>query len=1484
VTPDKPSTRGRRVSPHLLALWGLPLLTALFYALILAGQRAFPSGDFSDHFLPFSLFQRAELLAGRLPLWNPYTFGGHPFLADTQAAVFYPLSNLLLVLTLPWADPAARLYWLQVEAVLHVALAGWFTYLLASDLVRSRPAAILAGCVFAFSGYLTGYPPLQLAVLRTAIWLPLIFWLVRRAFVRPDGWRWWLAGACAYAVAFLAGHPQTFLFLSYALAGWMLFLWATARAPRGRYAPRIVVFYVLFLALSAAQLWPSLEFTALSVRADVTYAFVSGGFPLRDTAQMLLPGILTQFSPLYVGLVPLGLALLVVALPVLGRRWSGFKVRGSRLNTRRSAVGGQRSAVGGRQPSTFHLPLSTRNPHLFFAALALLALLASFGNHGFLYPILYRWAPGWALFRGQERAAYLMAFALSVLAGYGAAALGGLSRERRRTFGIVLAGLASVGLIALALTLRGAADVIVTDAALLRGMAVGLGILLAGALVMWPEMAGRRRLWLLLGLSVVDLFAANLAVNLALPRPQPPALASAVQAAVRPGFTADGSAPARVHNEGPLFEDYGMIVGVEDLSGSSPLRLARYAALLTDFPRERLWQLTGARYVLSARRDLYVPSQLAAEFPGADGPSYLHRLDAANPRAWVANTVRVVDDAAALPLLGDASFNPERTALLPPPAHEGLEDGTLAPVGADSVRLERISPNRLRAHVTSEHGGLLIVSENWMPGWRASVQRAGEPAPRAAPLLRADLTLLAVPVQPGESTVELTYWPDSVRYGLLISGGAWVLLALAALVQIGKSANRRIGKSANQQIGKSADGRLGQRSAVGCRRSAVLGRRSSVVGRLSALGVVLLAFAARAFRLGYQELRGDEALGRLFSLEPFGEILRSTIALREPHPVASYFVEKLWLGLAGHTEFALRFVSLWFGVLAVAVLYRLGRRLGLGQPVSVLAAALLAVSPYAIWHGQDARMYSMSLALTLASTLLMLEALARRRILVWAAYAGVTWLALHTHYYAAYVIVAQNLFVLGRALWSRDERRNALPWLAAQAATAVLYAPWLIAARATLTGYVGNGDSPGFAAMWLRSLSVFAAGESVPGEQRPLLAVLAAALLLIGAARLMLVGTRGRRALWLLGLYLLVPLLATWLGAQARPIFNERYLVAALPAFFLLVAAAVFAPARDVKAGQPAEVVRRWGHSHWLQGLRSRLARMGMSQPDAVLRIASAALLVLMVSASLLSLGRHYDDPAYSKTRGWRTLASVLARHSAGYASESVRVAQTYPDPTLWYYYTGPAGQLVLPPAPRDAPGAEREVAALVGEGVQRVVVAMQSSPAWDDTGIASAALAKEYALLAETPVAGWKVQVFDRAPAVLGVADIVFAPASGAAAGSGLRLLGASVPAERLLPGDVLRVYLRWAGQAAALSGSEKITLQLLAGSGKLVAQTDQPFDPGVLDASSVGYTVAVPRLLSPGAYRLIVALYDPSRPGAARLLTTSGADHVELAVLPAP
>ena len=238
--------RRQSTFPAALAYGALVLL---FFAPHLLGLTAFPNGDFNLHFLPFSLFQQDALLGLRLPVWDPYTNSGHPFLADAQSAVFYPISNALLLLTGFDRSAVGRLYWLQVEAALHIFLACVFTYTLVRRLTGRKMAGFVAGIVFGFSGYLTGYPPVQLGVLRTAVWLPAILLLLLPSLGRtsqakeesgkndsrpPRGqsalrrffphWKRWLAAAAIHAVAFFGGHPQTFLFLSYAVGGWMLML------------------------------------------------------------------------------------------------------------------------------------------------------------------------------------------------------------------------------------------------------------------------------------------------------------------------------------------------------------------------------------------------------------------------------------------------------------------------------------------------------------------------------------------------------------------------------------------------------------------------------------------------------------------------------------------------------------------------------------------------------------------------------------------------------------------------------------------------------------------------------------------------------------------------------------------------------------------------------------------------------------------------------------------------------------------------------------------------------------------------------------------------------------------------------------------------------------------------------------------------------------------------------------------------------------
>nr|NIO72727.1 hypothetical protein [Anaerolineae bacterium] len=218
-----PQSLKKRVekNSHWLGDLGVVLLLAclclfFFWRIItpnLANRGSFPEGDFADQFYAFGVYEAQRLFSGQLPLWNPYTFSGHPFLADVQSAIFYPLSLITLLLSLPWGF---SLFALELEAIFHFFLAGLFTYLLAKRLLHDRRAALISSLVFTFGGYLTSYPSQQLAILETDVWLPLILLLLdiglERLKERPSGRGFLLPitfAGLAFGLALLAGHPQS---------------------------------------------------------------------------------------------------------------------------------------------------------------------------------------------------------------------------------------------------------------------------------------------------------------------------------------------------------------------------------------------------------------------------------------------------------------------------------------------------------------------------------------------------------------------------------------------------------------------------------------------------------------------------------------------------------------------------------------------------------------------------------------------------------------------------------------------------------------------------------------------------------------------------------------------------------------------------------------------------------------------------------------------------------------------------------------------------------------------------------------------------------------------------------------------------------------------------------------------------------------------------------------------------------------------------
>jgi len=686
-----------------------------------AAGRRFVSGDFVDQFYAFAAYETRSFAAGALPLWNPFAYAGGPFWADVQAAVAYPPSLAVVLLSaalfghLPFRA-------LELEAVGHLALAAVLTYAFARHVLGTRAGALVAATAFGLGGYLTGYPPLQLAVLETVAWLPLALLGADLLAARLDGARetapdvpdgnrrrGLLVAAAVLALgvglAVLAGHPQSALYLLYVTAAWFAWRarpWGRARA--GRWLPFLGAL-ALGAGLSAAGWLPALALVGLSGRATADYATLAHGFPPRELAGAVLPGI-TLWSPIYVGVLAL--------LFALSAAWTALT-----------------GDTGGHER--------------FWAGLAVAGLVLALGGRTILFDLAYLLAPGFDLFRGQERAALVVSFALAMLAGAGTEAWLAGERDAGRRLASGAVALAALGLV-----------LVLAAQPALRPAALRLTFLAGGASLLAAVRAsgrasGRLLAGLAIGLVALDLYLAGAATNLTASPPD--------ELRTSPFVAALTLGAQRVANEDRLPPNIGVLHGFEATSGASPLRLRTFERLAGGLAERpvRLWDLLAVSHVLTWRDELGIPAVAYLTAGEGEARTVLHALDTVAPYVWRAPRAERVTDDEALARLRDPEFNPLATVL--------LDDGPEAPVDgtAGDVESRGRSAGEVVAATTGLGPGWLVFSEMHYPGWRATVD--GLPAE----IRRADVALMAVAVPAGEHEVRLAFHAPLVTAGIGVS-------------------------------------------------------------------------------------------------------------------------------------------------------------------------------------------------------------------------------------------------------------------------------------------------------------------------------------------------------------------------------------------------------------------------------------------------------------------------------------------------------------------------------------------------------------------------------------------------------------------------------------------------------------------------------------------------------------------------------------------
>ena len=741
-------------------------------------------------------FFAERLAAGDVPLWAPRLLGGVPTLESISTGDgIYPTSLLYLVM-----DSYRAIGW---RMVVHVLAAGFFMYGWSRCLGLSRAAATIGGLGWLMAPVMvTLVLPGNDGKLMVAALTPLVFWATEAVLRNPSGRT--IAGmAGAVAVVSLVTQFQTAYFLFGTAGAYALFravqIWRSSdTANRAAGARRALLPFGVFLGASllgggiaAFQVLPAGTYvgefsrrTATTVEATpeerIAYSS-SWSFHPEEVMSLFVPEFVGNSSAdaewgqgtywgrnaIKLNHEYLGVSVVVLALfGLLGRRKRGLR--------------------------------------WFTAAMSGVWLLYALGTHTPVWRIFYEVVPGMSLFRVPAICLFLVSFGVTTLFAMGVDDLvrEGPGREPflRTRRGQVILGFAGLLLLGALLQASGAltdlwTNTIYSDAGprqlaalatatpfITRGFGIALAI--AGLVVAGIWAAQYRKIPLtaaLAGLTVlvaVDLGRVDRAFISTLDFhtwAAPDENIRFLQA------RRDEGPPFRVADMRGSEQNVDLAMhGLDIMVGHHPNDLARYRMLLGLQASVRQGDNSRRHNVLRIMNVKYLAWPLQA----AGGPPWEGAQPASTARtpqgveaiyaypgldkAWLAGTATVLDDDAALARILSPSFDLAREVVLAEPASL-----TPDPSVTGTVTWERNDPDERRLRVTTTGPALLVVSENWFPGWVAEVN--GE----TAEVRRANLTLQTVEIpSAGEHEVTLRFTAPTVRSALRISIVAAVITVL----------------------------------------------------------------------------------------------------------------------------------------------------------------------------------------------------------------------------------------------------------------------------------------------------------------------------------------------------------------------------------------------------------------------------------------------------------------------------------------------------------------------------------------------------------------------------------------------------------------------------------------------------------------------------------------------------------------------------------
>jgi len=314
--------------------------------------------------------------------------------------------------------------------------------------------------------------------------------------------------------------------------------------------------------------------------------------------------------------------------------------------------------------------------------------------------------------------------------------------------------------------------------------------------------------------------------------------------------------------------------------------------------------------------------------------------------------------------------------------------------------------------------------------------------------------------------------------------------------------------------------------------------------------LVGVAFLLRTPTLDQQSFWADEVQSVYFVDRPLLDTIKLVISPEHNGPLY-YLLLWFWIWATGATDFAVRYFSDLCSVMTVAVVWQAARTL-FNRRVAGYSGLLIAISPFAIWFGQEARTYALHMLLTTLSTLFLIRALHHNRWPYWLGYGIAFNLLAYSHYFGAFAIAAQGIVTV---LVTFKEWPRLRSYLVTMLVVALPYLPIVRYALRVIPGFQLQDISKGFVSLpnMLREYGAeYVLRTSMLNVPHPL-------RLLVPLAFFLLLGLgyawryQRRSAFWVTGM-LLLPTAIFYPISFKIPAFSPKYLSAAFPFFIITLA------------------------------------------------------------------------------------------------------------------------------------------------------------------------------------------------------------------------------------------------------------------------------------------------------------------------------------------